>query len=126
MDADNYNLLLEMRQATRRHHNIANALILSKLVVVLTDPQLYGRALSAFLPVYSKLEDLLAEHKHVPALATVTDVTSTIPPRAVAMQQVLRGIHGSCVVQCLLDFRWCNAIVNAVIRHRGNARSGIT
>lgn len=85
---DDYDLLLEMRKATRRHHNIANALILSKLVVVLTDKQLYGRALSAFLPVYSKLEDLLSKHKHVPVLKTVTDVTSTIPPRAEAMQQV--------------------------------------
>lgn len=88
MTQENYDLLLEMRKATKRHHNIANALILSKLVVVLTDKQLYARALSAFLPVYTKLEELLLTHKDVPVLSTVVRVTSSIPARAVAMQQV--------------------------------------
>lgn len=93
MTEDKYDLLLEMRKATRRHHNIANALILSKLVVVLTDKQLYGRALSAFLPVYTKLEELLEAHKDAPVLSTVIKVTSTIPARAVAMQQVQSSPH---------------------------------
>lgn len=89
MTLEEYNLLLEMRKATRRSHHIANALILSKLVVVLTDRKLYARALSSFLPVYSKLEELLKHHKDVPALSTVVAVTSTIPARAAAMQQVM-------------------------------------
>jgi heme oxygenase len=83
-----YDLLIEMRKATRRSHNIANALILSKLVVVLTDKGLYARALSSFLPVYSKLEALLQQHRDVPGLSTVVAVTSTIPARTSAMEQV--------------------------------------
>jgi hypothetical protein len=43
-------LLKRMRVATRRAHNIANVLILSKLVLVVTDTRLYGRALSCFYP----------------------------------------------------------------------------
>jgi hypothetical protein len=87
-DKEEYDLLIEMRKATRRSHNIANALILSKLVVVLTDKGLYARALSSFLPVYSKLEALLQQHKNVPGLSTVVAVTSTIPARTAAMEQV--------------------------------------
>jgi hypothetical protein len=94
-DKDDYDLLIEMRKATRRSHNIANALILSKLVVVLTDKGLYARALSSFLPVYSKLEALLQQHKDVPGLSTVVAVTSTIPARTAAMEQV-------CMQQLLL------------------------
>jgi hypothetical protein len=88
-DKEEYDLLIEMRKATRRSHNIANALILSKLVVVLTDKGLYARALSSFLPVYSKLEALLQQHKKVPGLSTVVAVTSTIPARKAAMEQVI-------------------------------------
>ncbi|KAF6256065.1 hypothetical protein COO60DRAFT_1531211 [Scenedesmus sp. NREL 46B-D3] len=93
-DKEDYDLLIEMRRATRRSHNIANALILSKLVVVLTDKGLYARALSTFLPVYSKLEALLQQHKHVPGLATVVAVTSTIPARTAAMEQDLAHLLG--------------------------------
>lgn len=42
-DSEQYDLLVSIRKATRRAHHIANALILSKLVVVLTDQQLYGQ-----------------------------------------------------------------------------------
>jgi hypothetical protein len=35
-----------MRRATRRQHHISDALILSKLVVALTDRRLYGQASS--------------------------------------------------------------------------------
>jgi len=82
-----YNLLLEMRKATRRSHHIANALILSKLVVVLTDKQLYARALGSFYPVYSKLEEVLQKHSNVPCLAPVVSIVSKVP-RTTAMEQV--------------------------------------
>lgn len=85
--ADNYNLLLEMRKATRRAHHIANALILSKLVVVLTDKQLYARALSSFYPVYTKLEELIQIHQNVPCLTSVVKVVAKVPRKA-AMEQV--------------------------------------
>eukprot|EP00882_Tetradesmus_deserticola_P005793 GHRQ01006098.1.p2 GENE.GHRQ01006098.1~~GHRQ01006098.1.p2 ORF type:complete len:258 (+),score=71.27 GHRQ01006098.1:1580-2353(+) len=93
-DTEEYDLLIEMRRATRRHHNIANALILSKLVVVLTDKGLYARALGSFLPVYSKLENLLQQHKDIPGLSTVVAVTSTIPERTAAMEQDLKHLLG--------------------------------
>ncbi|WIA12136.1 hypothetical protein OEZ86_003119 [Tetradesmus obliquus] len=93
-DKQDYDLLIEMRTATRRSHNIANALILSKLVLVLTDKRLYAQALSSFLPVYSKLEALLQQHKDVPGLSTVVAVTSTIPARTAAMEQDLAYLLG--------------------------------
>jgi hypothetical protein len=97
-------LLDEMRAATRRSHNIANALILSKLVVVLTDKALYARALSTFLPVYSKLEALLRQHKDVRGLSRVVEVTSTIPARAAAMEQVMPDSSSCCCMWlCLTE-----------------------
>jgi hypothetical protein len=102
LDKEDYDLLIEMRKATRRSHNIANALILSKLVVVLTDKGLYARALSSFLPVYSKLEALLQQHKDVPGLSTVVAVTSTIPARTAAMEQVTSEA-AACRCSCALN-----------------------
>jgi heme oxygenase len=89
--AHDYDLLVEMRKATRRAHHIANALILSKLVVVLTDKQLYARALGSFYPVYTKLEELIQIHQNVPCLAPVVEVVAKVPRRA-AMEQV--GLQG--------------------------------
>lgn len=45
-DQEDFDLLLALRKATRRSHHVANALILTKLVVALTDRTLYAQALS--------------------------------------------------------------------------------
>jgi heme oxygenase len=87
-------LLLQMRRATRRAHNIANALILSKLVVVLTDRQLYAQALGSFLPVYQQLEREAQKHTHLPGLGLVIAAAATIPSRAAAMQDDLAHLLG--------------------------------
>lgn len=87
-------LLLDMRKATRRAHHIANALILAKLVVVLTDKKLYGQALSCFLPVYTKLEQLMQQHKHIPGLDLVISAVADIPSRSEAMQADLQHLLG--------------------------------
>lgn len=95
MQLQQYDLLLEMRKATRRAHHIANALILAKLVVVLTDRRLYGQALSSFLPVYSKLEALMQQHAAVPGLSTVISAVQSVPSRAEAMKTDLEYLLGS-------------------------------
>lgn len=95
MQMQQYDLLLEMRKATRRAHHVANALILAKLVVVLTDRRLYGQALSSFLPVYSKLEELMKQHKAVPGLSTVISAVDAVPSRAEAMKTDLEYLLGS-------------------------------
>lgn len=84
-----------MRKATRRAHHVANALILAKLVVVLTDRRLYAQALSSFLPVYSKLEQLMKLHAAVPGLSTVIKAVRDIPPRSTAMKSDLQHFLGS-------------------------------
>ena len=83
-----YDLLLDMRRATRRAHSIANALILSKLVVALTDRKLYARALSTFLPVYEALEAAMHTATDVPGLKQLTAIAQRIPSRAAALEQV--------------------------------------
>jgi hypothetical protein len=87
-------LLLRMRKATRRAHHVANALILSKLVVVLTDQKLYAHALATFLPVYEQLEALQARHKDVPGLDGVIAAVAAIPSRAAAMRADLQHLLG--------------------------------
>lgn len=93
---DDFDLLLSLRKATRRSHHVANALILSKLVVVLTDRTLYAQALSSFLPVYQKLEQLQADKSiaSTPGLCTVIAAVSSIPSRSQAMQEDLTHLLG--------------------------------
>ena len=86
-------LVLQMRKATRRAHNVANMLILSKLVVVLTDTKLYGQALSCFYPVYKKLEEVIKVHSNLPELKPVLGVVSHIP-RTAAMEEDLAYLLG--------------------------------
>lgn len=95
------NLLLDMRKATRRAHSIANALILSKLVIALTDAKLYAQALSTFLPVYQKLDQLMQLHAAVPGLSIVIAAVSSIPPRSEAMKSDLKHLLGS---------EWCRQL----------------
>lgn len=52
-----------MRAATREIHNISDNLVNLKLVVALTDKQLYGRALMLFYYVYAQLESAIEKHK---------------------------------------------------------------
>lgn len=89
-----YDLLLKMRKATRRQHHVANALIAAKLVVVLTDQKLYGKALASFLPVYSKLEQLMKQHADVPGLQLVVSAVQSVPSRAAAMEADLQHLLG--------------------------------
>jgi heme oxygenase len=89
-----YDLLLEMRKATRRQHHVANALILAKLVVVLTDQKLYAKALASFLPVYSKLEQLMKQHADAPGLQLVVSAVQNVPSRAEAMKEDLQHLLG--------------------------------
>lgn len=85
--ADDGDLLLEMRRATRRAHSVANALILAKLAVVLTDRGLYAAALTSFLPVYEELEKQMAVHAGTPGpLSLVIAAAQRVPSRAAAMR----------------------------------------
>eukprot|EP00644_Phytophthora_capsici_P003776 jgi/Phyca11/564464/estExt2_Genewise1.C_PHYCAscaffold_150053 len=52
-----------MRAATREIHNISDNLVNLKLVVALTDKQLYGRALMLFYYVYAQLESAIEKQK---------------------------------------------------------------
>lgn len=83
-----------MRRATRRLHHIANALILAKLAVALTDQQLYAKALGQFLPVYTELEALLRRHKDSEALEAVASLAHAMPSRAEAMVKDLEHLLG--------------------------------
>lgn len=83
-----------MRRATRRQHHISDALILSKLVVVLTNRRLYGQALGQFLPVYAALEDALAARRDDPLLQEVADLLLALPRRAAAMEADLQFLLG--------------------------------
>ncbi|KAL3670354.1 hypothetical protein V7S43_004664 [Phytophthora oleae] len=53
----------QMRAATREIHNVSDTLVNLKLVVALTDKQLYGRALMLFYYVYAQLESAIEKHK---------------------------------------------------------------
>ncbi|GBF89739.1 hypothetical protein Rsub_02909 [Raphidocelis subcapitata] len=83
-----------LRRATRRQHGIANALILAKLAVALTDRKLYGKALGQFLPVYAALEAALARHRAAPCLGRVAELALSIPPRSEAMARDLEALLG--------------------------------
>ncbi|KAG7395640.1 Heme oxygenase 2 [Phytophthora boehmeriae] len=52
-----------MRAATREIHSVSDSLINLKLVVALTDKQLYGRALLLFYYIYAQLESAIKTNK---------------------------------------------------------------
>lgn len=75
-------LTLEMK-AGSRIHSVANSMLNLKLLVLLSDPTLYARAVSCFYPVFKALEDAIAkakpaELKHVKALMPVLARTAAI------------------------------------------------
>jgi heme oxygenase (biliverdin-producing, ferredoxin) len=59
------------RQHTRRIHSLSGTLVAGKLLLVLTDRALYGRAISCFYPIVCALEELLASNQAKPHMEQV-------------------------------------------------------
>ncbi|KAL7681637.1 putative hem oxygenase [Plasmopara halstedii] len=68
----------QMRAATSEIHNISDNLINVKLVIALTDKQLYGRALMLFYFLYVQLEAVIRKHKDHEAFCGLNDILSKI------------------------------------------------
>lgn len=66
----------QMRAATREIHNVSDNLVNLKLVIALTDKQLYGRALMLFYFVYVQLESAIKEHKDHEAFRGLSEILS--------------------------------------------------
>ena len=58
------NLTSEMKKRSRKAHSFSDALVNSRLVLLYSDPKLYGRALSLFLHLFSALEEALESSSH--------------------------------------------------------------
>jgi len=93
--ATGMSLTEESRKATRRVHKISDAVVLSKLLVVLAGgPGLYGRAIACFWPVYASLEAKVAAHATHPALAPVAAAYDRLA-RAPAIASDLAALLGA-------------------------------
>ncbi|KAG3025640.1 hypothetical protein JG687_00013895 [Phytophthora cactorum] len=68
----------QMRAATREIHNVSDNLVNLKLVVALTDKQLYGRALMLFYYVYAQLEAAIRDHKDHEAFRGLYEILNEI------------------------------------------------
>ncbi|OWZ14046.1 Heme oxygenase [Phytophthora megakarya] len=68
----------QMRMATREIHNVSDNLVNLKLVVALTDKQLYGRALMLFYYVYAQLESTIKTHKNHEAFSGLHEILDEI------------------------------------------------
>jgi hypothetical protein len=66
-------LCKQLAQAGRKAHTISNAAVMSKLVVLFTQRQLYARALARFWHVYAAVEAALDE-------ASATNAGARIEP----------------------------------------------
>lgn len=53
-----------MRDATKAEHEKSDKIVNLKLALVVTSPSLYGEALSLFVPIFAKIEDILNDSKH--------------------------------------------------------------
>ncbi|KAJ0402341.1 hypothetical protein ATCC90586_006537 [Pythium insidiosum] len=67
-------LTAEMRAVTRKSHDISNNLVNLKLVVALTNKELYGRALLLFYYVFAQMETSLRECKNNDALRGLHEI----------------------------------------------------
>ncbi|GLD97076.1 hypothetical protein PINS_up005759 [Pythium insidiosum] len=67
-------LTAEMRAVTRKSHDISNNLINLKLVVALTNKELYGRALLLFYYVFAQMETSLRAAKNDEALKGLQEI----------------------------------------------------
>ncbi|ETN06356.1 hypothetical protein, variant 1 [Phytophthora nicotianae INRA-310] len=76
--ATSQSLTGQMRAATREIHNVSDNLVNLKLVVALTDKQLYGRALMLFYYVYAQLESVILEHKDHEAFRGLYEIINVI------------------------------------------------
>lgn len=79
-------LTLEMKVASRKIHNLANASLNLKLVVLLSDKLLYARAIACFYSVFKTLEEctksargeLKSVQKLLPTLARTAALTADL------------------------------------------------
>jgi hypothetical protein len=51
-----------LNTASRKTHKLSNDILHARLIVLFTNRQLYGRALSCFWPVFQTLEQLVTEN----------------------------------------------------------------
>ncbi len=91
-------LTIDMKLASRKIHNLANASVNLKLVVLLSDKLLYAKAIAGFFPVFKTLEEnakksaLHGELKYVQPLLPALE-------RATALSHDLKHYLGCvCVV----------------------------
>ncbi|KAE8901173.1 hypothetical protein PF005_g17918 [Phytophthora fragariae] len=68
----------QMRAATREIHSISDHLVNLKLVVALTDKNLYGQALMLFYYVYAQLEAAIETHKEHEAFSGLNEILGEI------------------------------------------------
>uniref|UniRef100_H3HB61 SAC3/GANP/THP3 conserved domain-containing protein n=1 Tax=Phytophthora ramorum TaxID=164328 RepID=H3HB61_PHYRM len=68
----------QMRAATREIHSVSDNLVNLKLVVALTDKELYGRALMLFYYVYAQLESSIKIHKEHEAFSGLYELLDEI------------------------------------------------
>ncbi|TDH70017.1 hypothetical protein CCR75_008223 [Bremia lactucae] len=68
----------QMRAATRNIHHVSDNLVNLKLLVALTDKQLYGRALMLFYYVYVQLESTIEAYKDYEAFTGLNELLGTI------------------------------------------------
>ena len=52
-----------MKAGSKHIHSVANSMLNLKLLLLLSDPTLYARAISCFYPVFKALEEALAKAK---------------------------------------------------------------
>ncbi|KAF1784996.1 heme oxygenase-like, multi-helical [Phytophthora cactorum] len=83
-----------MRAATREIHNVSDNLVNLKLVVALTDKQLYGRALMLFYYVYAQLEAAIRDHKDHEAFRGLYEISTRSPGSADGIAKDLRFYLG--------------------------------
>lgn len=83
----------QMRKATRTAHKISDAVVLSKLVTVLTDKVVYAKAISSFYPIYKALETKVFKHRDLPQLAPVAAIYDKIQ-RTAAIESDLEYFLG--------------------------------
>ncbi|KAI9992936.1 hypothetical protein PInf_014878 [Phytophthora infestans] len=68
----------QIRAATREIHNVSDNLVNLKLVVALTDKQLYGRALMLFYYIHVQLEASIRKHQDHDAFRGLYEILNEI------------------------------------------------
>merc|ERR1711976_303075 len=67
-----------MRAASKKAHSVSDALVNRKLAVAITDPKLYGAALSSFWPVFHSIEAKLDSNAGHPSIKRMSKTLKLI------------------------------------------------